>query len=226
VRIGVDESAPKELVDVLRQLGARLSPIGPRPRAVGGGLGTESAAAFDFYVQMKAKELGIDLASIPEPTPGGRGGGRGLDGRGAGGPGANGDPGNPTGMAALTRWTNGRFGRGFEFVQAQRRRYALITEMAALLKDFDMYVPGQGNDIGLHAQTGHPCVVLPYKFEPPPAGRGGRGGAVPDSTPPVQYNSQPICTVIAGNLYQDDKILSVANQYQMHTDWHTKHPAI
>lgn len=240
VRIGVDESAPKEFVDALRQLGARPSPIGPRPRAAGGGLGTESAAAFDFYVQMKAKELGIDLASIPEPIPGGRGGGRGLDGRGdttgrgavapAGAPTsggrAGGDPGNPTGMAALTRWTNGRFGRGFEFVQAQRRRYALITEMAALLKDFDMYVPGQGNDIGLHAQTGHPCVVLPYKFEPPPAGRGGRGGAVPDSIPPVQYNPQPICTVIAGNLYQDDKILSVAHQYQMHTEWHTKHPAI
>jgi Asp-tRNA(Asn)/Glu-tRNA(Gln) amidotransferase A subunit family amidase len=42
----------------------------------------------------------------------------------------------------------------------------------------------------------------------------------------VQYNPQPICTVIAGNLYQDDKILSVAHQYQMRTEWHTKHPAI
>ena len=191
---------------------------------------------------MKAKELGIDLASIPEPAPGRGGfggGGRGdttgrggvapagaPTGGGRGGRGAGGDPGNPTGMAALTRWTNGRFGRGFEFVQAQRRRYALITGMAALLKDFDMYVPGQGNDIGLHAQTGHPCVVLPYKFEPPPAGRGGRGAAAADTTPPVQYNPQPICTVIAGNLYQDDKILSVAHQYQMHTEWHTKHPAI
>ena len=243
VHIGVDESAPKELVDVLRQLGARLSPIGARPRMAGGGLGTESAAAFDFYVQMKAKELGIDVASIPEPPPG-RGGFSGGGGRGdttarggvapagapsngtRGGGRAGGDPGNPTGMAALTRWTNGRFSRAFEFIQAQRRRYALITEMATLLKDFDMYVPGQGNDIGLHAQTGHPCVVLPYKFEPPPAGRGGRGGATADTAPPVQYNPQPICTVIAGNLYQDDKILSVAHQYQMHTEWHTKHPAI
>ena len=220
VRIGVDESAPKELVDVLRQLGATLAPIGARPRLAGGGLGVESAAAFDFYVQMKAKELGIDVASIPEPPPGGRGGGRG------GGPGPSGDPGNPTGMAALTRWTNGRFARGFDFIQAQRRRYALITEMAALLKDFDMYVPGQGNDIGLHAQTGHPCAVLPYKFESPPAGRGGRGAAAADTTPPVQYNPQPICTVIAGNLYQDDRILSVAHQYQMHTEWHTRHPAL
>ena len=219
VHIGVDDSAPKELVDVLRQLGARLSPIGARPRMAGGGLGAESAAAFDFYVQMKAKELGIDVASIPEPPPG-------RGGFGGGGRGTGGDPGNPTGMTALTRWTNGRFGRAFEFIQAQRRRYALITEMATLLKDFDMYVPGQGNDIGLHAQTGHPCVVLPYKFEPPPAGRGGRGAATVDTTPPVQYNPQPICTVIAGNLYEDDKILGVAHQYQMNTEWHKKHPAI
>jgi hypothetical protein len=128
-------------------------------------------------------------------------------------------------MAALTRWTNGRFARGFDFVQSQRRRYALISQMAELLKDFDMYVPGQqGLDVGLHAQTGHPCVVVPYKFESPPAGRGGRGA---DTTaPPVTYNPQPICTVIAGNLYNDDKILSVAHQYQIHTEWHRKHPAI
>jgi len=38
----------------------------------GGGGGGEGAAAFDFYVQMKAKELGIDLASLP--TLAGRGG--------------------------------------------------------------------------------------------------------------------------------------------------------
>ena len=144
-------------------------------------------------------------------------------------------------MAALTRWTNGRFLRAFDFVQAQRRRYILISQMAELLKDFDMYVPGaNGFDVGLHAQTGHPCAVVPYKFDSPPArgggpGRGGVGGggaagappaAPPDTTPPVVYNKQPICAVIAGNLYNDDKILSVAHQYQIHTDWHTKHPSI
>ena len=37
--------------------------------------------------------------------------------------------------------------------------------MAELLKDFDMYVPGGGYDVGLHASTGHPCVVVPYKFD-------------------------------------------------------------
>jgi len=141
-------------------------------------------------------------------------------------------------MAAINRWTGGRFPRAMDFVQAQRRRYTLISQMAELLKDLDMYVPGGqgGTDIGLHAQTGHPCAVVPYKFESPPAGRGGggRGGAPADSAagrggpPPEQvvYNPQPICTVLAGNLYNDDKILSVAHQYQTHTTWHLKHPKI
>ncbi len=105
--------------------------------------------------------------------------------------------------------------------------------MAELLKDLDMYVPGaNGYDVGLHAQTGHPCAVVPYKFEPQPAGRGGRWWwRAPTRLPiaraePVVYNPQPICAVLAGNLYNDDKILSVAHQYQIHTDWHTKHPSI
>ena len=234
MRIGVDANAPKEFVDKLRELGAVPNPIGPRPQLQGGGaLGVESAAAFDSYVQWKAKELGIDLATIPEPPPRAPGGGGGGTGGGGGGAPAGGpppNPGNPTGMAALTRWTNGRFQRAFEFVQAQRRRYILITQMAELLKDFDMYVPGgaggQGQwDIGLHAQTGHPCVVVPYKFEPQTS-RPFTGGRPDTTAAPVTYNPQPICAVLAGNLYNDDLILSVANKYQLATDWHLRHPKL
>ena len=136
-------------------------------------------------------------------------------------------------MAALTRWTNGRFPRAFEFVQAQRRRYVLINQMAELLKDLDMYVPagsGQGQgDIGLHAQTGHPCAVVPYKFDSPPA---RQPAARPDTSAAgraaeqIVYNQQPICAVLAGNLYNDDIILSVAHKYQAATDWHTRHPKL
>jgi len=265
VRIGADAAAPKEFVDGLRALGASPVPIAARPTGNTGGLGVESAAAFDEYVQVKAKEFGIDLATLPEPPQRGTGAGRGRGaadpaaagsagaggatapgappGAGAGGAGGGraggGDPGNPTGMAALTRWTGGRFQRAFEFVQAQRRRQILTSQMAELLKDLDMYVPNAGGDVGLHAQTGHPCVVVPYKFEPPQTGRGGgggRAGAAPAAggaeataaaaPPPITYNAQPICTVLAGNLYNDDKILSVAHQFQIHSDWHTKHPTI
>jgi Asp-tRNA(Asn)/Glu-tRNA(Gln) amidotransferase A subunit family amidase len=259
MRIGVDAGAPPEFVAKLRELGAKPVPIGPRPASAGASLGVESAAAFDFYVQMKAKELGIDVASIPEPQrgAGGRGTGGGAGGRGQGGGGGRGGapdstvgrgaasdttgrggaatPATPAGMAAINRWTNGRFPRAFDFIQAQRRRYTLITEMAALLKDLDMYVPTAAGDIGLHAQTGHPCAVLPYKFESPPSGRGGGGGAAGRggadtsggrAAAPVLFNPQPICATLAGNLYNDDLILSVAHQYQVSTEWHKKHPSL
>ncbi|MBM4192990.1 MAG: amidase [Gemmatimonadetes bacterium] len=255
LRIGVDAQAPPEFVEGLRKLGAVPKPIAARPAQAGGGFGAESAAAFDFYVQMKAKELGIDVASIPEPQRGGgagggagRGGagGRGADSAGAGrGTGAGGAdsgrggaaaapgapatrPGDPTGMAAITRWTGGRFPRAFDFVNAQRRRYTLIRDMEVLLKDFDMYVPAAGGgDVGLHAQTGHPCAVVQYKFEPQPSGRGGGPGRGGDTTAPqVVYNPQPICAVLAGNLYNDDLILSVAHQFQVNSDWHKRHPKL
>jgi Asp-tRNA(Asn)/Glu-tRNA(Gln) amidotransferase A subunit family amidase len=247
LRIGVDAQAPKEFVDGLTKLGAVTKPIAARPAQAGGGLGAESAAAIDSYVQMKAKELGVDLATIPEPQrgggagrgAGGGGGGRGADstaGRGAGGGGGGGGrgadpaarPGDPTGMATITRWTGGRFPRAFDFINAQRRRYVLIREMETLLKDFDMYVPAAGGaDIGLHAQTGHPCAVVQYKFEPQPSGRGGGPGRGGDTTAPqVVYNPQPICAVLAGNLYNDDLILSVAHQFQVNSDWHQRHPKL
>lgn len=253
MRIGVDPQAPKEFVDGLVALGAKPKPIGARPAQAGGGFGAESAAAFDSYVQMKAKELGVDLATIPEPQRGGGGaGGRGRGGAdssaagrgaGAGGAGAGGGPpaggaparpGDPTGMATITRWTGGRFPRAFDFINAQRRRYTLISEMETLLKDFDMYIPTAAGDIGLHAQTGHPCAVVQYKFEPQPAGRGGgpgRGGAGGDSAgrggpPPEPFNPQPICATLAGNLYNDDLILSVAHQFQIASDWHKRRPKI
>ncbi len=65
------------VVGKLRELGANPTTIGARPSLQGGGLGVESPAAFDSYVEWKAKELGIDLATIPEPPQRGGGGGGG-----------------------------------------------------------------------------------------------------------------------------------------------------
>ena len=248
LRIGVDAAAPKEFVDKLRELGANPKPIGPRPqlgggggRGGGGGGGSgEGAAAFDFYVQMKAKELGVNLDSLVAAS--GRGGGRGgapadsggRGGRGGGGGrGAGGIPGDPTPMASLTSRAGGRTSLALDFVQAQRRQHILMVQVSEFLKDFDMYVPSATNgDVGLHSQTGHPCVVVPYKFEAPTTpvngavmgpgvdSAGVAGGAG------IQYKPKPICAVLAGNLFNDDKILSVAHLFQINTDFHTRHPSL
>ena len=247
MRIGVDATAPKEFVDKLRELGAKPKPIGPRPQlqAAAAALGVESAAAFDFYVQMKAKELGH--RSRDDSRAGGRGGGGGGAGRrrwrstrrrraaparrggGGGGGGGRGDPGNPTGMAALTRWTGGRFPRAFDFIQAQRRRYMLITQMAELLKDLDMYVPGGAGRVRRRAACADRTSVrggaVQVRVAAGGSRRRSRGGASGhDGRRRSSYNPQPICAVLAGNLYNDDKILSVAHQYQSATEWHLKHP--
>jgi Asp-tRNA(Asn)/Glu-tRNA(Gln) amidotransferase A subunit family amidase len=238
LRIGVDPNAPKELVDKLRELGMQPSTIGPRPTIPGtaSGLGAEGAAAFDAYVQRKAKEIGLDLANLPEPAPGaGRAGGAAAGGGGVGAAGAAGaaggaPPANPMAPADWNpRFVNGRRPRAFEFIQSQRRRYALITRWGEFMKDLDMFIGAPTADIGPNAQTGHPCVVFPYKFDVPQqggAGGGAAGAAAANQQPRPELNAQPICAVMVGSLFNDDKILSVAHQFQTHTDIHLKRPAL
>jgi hypothetical protein len=227
LRIGVDPEAPKELVDKLRELGMQPRIVGPRPTVAGAGsIGVEGAAAFDAYVVRKAKEIGLDLAKLPEPGPGAPGGGRG--GRGAGGgPGSS-----PMAPADWNpRFVNGRTPRALDFVQSQRRRYALMLKWAEYMRDLDMFIGAPTADIGANAQTGHPCVVVPYKFgvpPPPQFGRGRGAGAATseNSAPAPELVPQPICAVIVGALYDDDKILSVAHRFQASTDLHLKRPAL
>ena len=237
LRIGADVNAPKAFVDKLRELGADPKPIASRPQSArngGGGGGGDGGAAFDFYVQMKAKELGVDMASLPALVAQSRSGADSAGGRGGRGAGAGGVPGDPAPMAALLSRAGARSSLALDFVQAQRRRHLLILEMAEFMKPWDMYVQAAGanDDVQLHAQTGHPCAVVPYAFEAPTAPvPGAVMGPGVDSAgvaggPAVRYNPKPICAVLAGSLFQEDKILSVAHQFQIHTEWHLKHPAL
>ncbi len=217
MRIGVDPNAPKELVDKLRELGAQPREIGARPTVGGmgqGGLGVEYAAAFDAYVQRKAKETGLDLNNLPErpatpPTP---------------------PPGSPppSPMAPADwnpRFVNGRTVRGFDFLQVQRRRMILVQKWGEFMRDLDMFIANPFADVAPNAQTGHPCVVVPYKFDvPQPQNFGARPPADAPPSPPLA--PQPICATLVGALYQDDLILGVAHQFQTHTDVHLKHPSM
>mgnify|MGYP003843547159 FL=1 len=227
LRIGVDPAAPKELVDKLRELGMNPKAIGARPTVAGGqgALGVESAAAFDFFVQRKAKEMGLDLNTIFDtPRTGNAPFGnhvgslpKGVE-AGATNPMAGADW-NP-------RFVGARASRGFEFMQGQRRRMLLVAKWGEFMKELDLFIAGPNADVGANAQTGHPCTVLPYKFDVPQFGGGGGGGGANAATPAPVYKAQPICGVITGNLYHDDLILSVAHQFQKATDHHTKRPAL
>ncbi len=222
LRIGVDPQAPKELVDKLRELGMTPRDVGPRPTVPGvggGGLNVEYAAAFDSYVQRKAKEIGLDLATLPEPGSGGR-----ANNAPFGNAPPNTSPSAPADWNP--RFVGGRLTRAFEFMQNQRRRMVLVAKWGEYMKDLDLFIGGPNADVGPNAQTGHPCAVLPYKFDVPQfgGGGGGRGGAAAEPAP--TYKPQPICAVITGALFNDDKILSVAHQFQAATDYHTHRPVL
>ena len=229
VRIGVDPNAPKEFVDKLRELGANPTTIGARPTVQGvgqGSLNVEYAAAFDSYVQRKAKEIGLDLTSLPEPpvppVPPVPGAPPPTPATPAAPPAA---PVSPMAPADWNpRFVNGRTVRGFDFIQNQRRRYMLVSQWGTFMKDLDMFIGGPSADVAPNAQTGHPCVVVPYKFDVPVQQGGAQRPA--NAPPPLDLKAQPICATIVGALYNDDGILGVAHQFQSHTDIHTRRPAL
>ena len=225
LRVGVDPNAPKELVDKLKELGMTPKDIGARPVVSGvgqGSLNVEYAAAFDSYVQRKAKEIGLDLNALPEPPS-------------AGAPTVT--PPAPT-TAPITpvspmapadwnpRFVNGRTVRAFDYMQNQRRRYMLVSAWGEFMKDLDLFIAGPFADVAANAQTGHPCVVVPYKMDVPVQQGGGQRPAGAPAPAALDLKPQPICAVIVGALYNDDRILSVAHQFQTHTDVHLKRPAV
>jgi hypothetical protein len=90
------------------------------------------------------------------------------------------------------------------------------------MKDLDMFIGSPFADVGANAQTGHPCAVVPYKLGVPAQPRRREG----PEQPHLDLKAQPICAVIVGNLFNDDKILSVAHQFQVHDETVSKHPAL
>jgi Asp-tRNA(Asn)/Glu-tRNA(Gln) amidotransferase A subunit family amidase len=189
VRIGYDDQAPQDFLAALRQLGADPVPVGQRPDSRGiSQLSAESAAAFEAWVDA-LPPLPPDSAQAAAAGRGGRGGAGGAGGAGSRG-----------------RFTRGREVSALDFLKSQRRRQILMQEMAAFMKDLDLYVSGSG-DVGLTNQTGHPAVVLPY--------------AMTEGEHP-----QPATTTLIGALFADDLILSVAHRFQAATDWHLRRPAL
>ena len=228
VRIGYDANAPKEMVEAIRALGGKPKEIAARPRLQdfgmgGGGLNVEYAAAFDFFVQRKAKEIGLDLNNMGEPSPRTPGGGGGVYGTMSADYGSS-----PMAPANWNpRFVGGRNQRAFDYVNNQRRRMQYVIKYNETIKDVDLFVSSaqSGWDVANNAQTGHPCAVVPYKFDVPETqGQGGGGGA--NAAPAPALKAQPICGIIIGALYNDDTLLSVAHQLQKNNDVVNKHPVL
>jgi len=217
VRVGVDPDAPPEFVAGLRDLGMRPVQIGARPTVPGmiPGLNTEYAAAFDSYVQRKAREIGLDLDTVVAPATNGQPYPGTIS--------ATATAGTPMAPADWNpRFVTGRTVKAFEYLQSQRRRHVLITRWAEFMRDLDMFIGAPSADVGANAQTGHPCAVVPYKFDSPPV----RGGGANQNTPATPAPPQPICAVVVGALYADDAILSLAHQFQLRDESHLRRPPL
>jgi len=100
-----------------------------------------------------------------------------------------------------------RFIPAVEYINANRIRFQLIQDLNVILKDYDAIIsPSFGGDQLLMTNlTGHPCIVFPNGFS-----KNGRLGSIS----------------IIGNLYDEAKILFLAEKYQEITDFENKHPTL
>lgn len=189
----------------------------PRPDLSALRVGYEQDAPQSFLD--KLRELGADPRPMPEIP---RGGSNALNVESAAAFDFHVAPGGvlppePEGLTEaqkrdFDRFRSGRTVAGFEYVNAQRRRLTLMKQMAEAMDGLDLFVSGSGQ-LGLTNQTGHPTVVLPYDF----------GVRNPDQQNPT---TMPLTTMLVGDLFADDKILSVAHAYQSATDWHLRRPRL
>ncbi|HEY9116588.1 MAG TPA: amidase, partial [Roseivirga sp.] len=100
-----------------------------------------------------------------------------------------------------------RFIPAVEYLQANRERSRLIEEINKLFKAYDVIIAPtfRGQQMLITNLTGHPVISIPTGFD-------DRG--------------RPTSLTFIGNLYEEDKILSLAKYYQSLTDHEEKHPPL
>ncbi|HET7275636.1 MAG TPA: amidase [Longimicrobiaceae bacterium] len=111
-------------------------------------------------------------------------------------------------------WPNGfrasRFIPAVEYVNANRARTLAMQKWAELMADVEVIVTPTSGSSQLVATnfTGHPAVILPNGFRE------------------EDGIETPVSITFLGNLYGEDKVLSVAHAYQGATDFHLRYPEI
>jgi Asp-tRNA(Asn)/Glu-tRNA(Gln) amidotransferase A subunit family amidase len=103
------------------------------------------------------------------------------------------------------KFRESRFIPAVEYIQANRKRAILIEEMKEkVFTNIDVYLNPSwgGTSLTITNYTGHPCIVIPNGF----------------------MNGKPTSITITGNLYEESKVISLANFIQSKTNYHKKHP--
>jgi len=105
-----------------------------------------------------------------------------------------------------SRWVESfrlhRFVPAVEYIQANRARYRLMEEYAALFKDLDLFI---GSALSATNLTGHPEISLPQGFD---------------------SQGQPTSLRLTGKLFGETEILLLAHAFQQNTRHHLKRPQI
>jgi Asp-tRNA(Asn)/Glu-tRNA(Gln) amidotransferase A subunit family amidase len=108
-------------------------------------------------------------------------------------------------------WANtfrtARFVPAVDYVNASRVRTIAIQQWAELMKNVDVIVTptNVGNQLTATNLTGHPAVILPNGF---------------------RDDGTPVSLTFLGGLFQEAKLLAVANAYQRATGFHLIHPQL
>jgi Asp-tRNA(Asn)/Glu-tRNA(Gln) amidotransferase A subunit family amidase len=105
-----------------------------------------------------------------------------------------------------SRWVESfglhRFVPAVEYIQANRARYRLMEEYAALFEGLDLFI---GSALSATNLTGHPEICLPHGFD---------------------SMDQPNSLRITGKLFGEAEILLLAHAFQQKTAHHLKRPRI
>ena len=98
-----------------------------------------------------------------------------------------------------------------EYIRANRLRSLLCADVHAALEDVDVLVHPSfgGSALGITNLTGHPSIAMPCGFR----GEEERGAGTPYSV------------TFTGKLYDEARLLALAQAWQASTDYHLRHPA-
>ncbi len=113
-----------------------------------------------------------------------------------------------------------------EYIQANRARMLAMDAVSKAFMGFDVIVaPTNSQQLLATNLTGHPAVILPNGFrgeDAPPVIKNDKGEIQGNYGGP----GTPVSLTFLGQLYGEEKMLTLARAYQNATDFHLRHPKL